>query len=150
MTDIFWMVVVFAHILGAIIWVGGQLTVIAVLMPEAQRLLPMIERADLLRAVGRRFAVLTVACFVPLQLATGVALAARHGIGWSALLRPGDGRVLLIKVVLFAAVMLASALHGVAHARRRPSAARAASMAALVGSLGVVFLGVWLAESSTG
>lgn len=146
MTD-FWPLVVFAHVLGAIIWVGGQLTVTAVLMPEAHRLLPPSERASLLRAVGRRFAVLTFALFVPLQLVTGVALAAHGSLGWSALLRPGDGRILLIKVLLFAAVMLASAFHGMAHARRRPSAARAASMAALVGSLVVVFLGVWLAES---
>ena len=152
MTD-FWPLVVFAHVLGAIIWVGGQLTVTAVLMPEAHRLLPPSERASLLRAVGRRFAVLTFALFVPLQvllrwqLVRGVALAAWGSLGWSALLRPGDGRILLIKVLLFAAVMLASAFHGMAHARQRPSAARAASMAALVGSLVVVFLGVWLAES---
>ena len=89
MTD-FWPLVVFAHVLGAIIWVGGQLTVTAVLLPEAHRLLPPGERASLLRAVGRRFAVLTFALFVPLQLVTGVALAAHGSLGWSALLRPGD------------------------------------------------------------
>ncbi len=144
------MMVRFVHILGAIIWVGGQLTVTVVVLPAVYRLLSVTDRADLLRAVGKRFATITFTVFVPLQIGTGVLLAAHHGIGWAALLRPGDGRVLLVKVVLFAAVMGAATLHGLAQARRRPATARAASIAALVGSLGVVLLGAWLAEGGTG
>ena len=84
--------------------------------------------------------------FLPLQISTGILLALHRGVSWAALLQPGEGRVLLIKLVLFAAVMTAAMGHGMLQARRRQVAARAASTAALVGSVGVVLLGTWLAE----
>lgn len=143
-----WTIVRFLHIAGAIIWVGGQLTVTLVVLPPAAKLLAVADRAQLLRAVGRRFAIVTAMVFLPLQISTGVLLALRRGITWAVLLQPGEGRVLLTKLVLFAAVMTAATVHGMLQARRRPAAARAASTAALVGSLGVVFLGTWLAEGA--
>jgi uncharacterized membrane protein len=136
----------FLHIVGAIIWVGGQLTVTVVVLPPAAKLLAAADRAQLLRSIGRRFAMATAVVFLPLQIGTGVLLALHRGISWAALLHPGEGRVLLIKLVLFAAVMTAATVHGMLQARRRQTAARTASIAALVGSVGVVLLGAWLAE----
>jgi uncharacterized membrane protein len=141
-----WTLVRFLHVVGAIIWVGGQLTVTVIVLPPAAKLLAIPDRAQLLRSVGRRFALVTAVVFLPLQISTGVLLAMRRGITWADLLHAGEGRVLLTKLVLFTAVMTAATVHGMLQARGRRTAARAASTAALVGSVGVVLLGVWLAE----
>lgn len=139
-----WTVVQFLHVLGAALWVGGQLAVSLVVLPLARRMLDTDRRAELLTAIGRRFGVLTAAVFLPVQLATGVALAWRHGVTWASLAEPGYGRALTAKLVLFAMVMVAAALHGRASGRR-PLFARAMAIAALAGSVGVVLLAAALA-----
>lgn len=141
-----WTVVRFVHVLGAIVWVGGQLTITLVVLPLVRDRLAVAERADVMRAVGRRFALITMAVFLPVQVATGVALAWHYGVTWASLAQPGYGRVLVLKLVLFTAVMVAATLHGFAQARGHTARARAASLASLVGSLGVVLLATWLAE----
>jgi uncharacterized membrane protein len=141
-----WTVVRFLHVLGAIIWVGGQLTITLVVLPPARRALAVAERAGVLRAVGRRFAVITMAVFLPIQVTTGILLAWRHGVTWTALLQPGYGRVLTAKLLLFTVVMVAAAIHGIAQAKGDQGRARAASLTALVGSLGVVLLATGLVE----
>lgn len=141
-----WSVVRFLHIVGAIIWVGGQLTVTVILLPIAQRQLAVADRATVMRAVGRRFAMITAAVFLPVQIITGILLAIHNGVTWASLLEPGYGRVLVAKVLLFALVMAASVVHGIAQSRRQPRGARVASIAALVGSLGVVLLATVLVE----
>ncbi|NUT50658.1 MAG: hypothetical protein HOV94_25615 [Saccharothrix sp.] len=145
-----WTVVRFAHVLGAIVWVGGQLTISAVVLPPVRALLGLEQRGAVLKAVGKRFAVVTAVAFLPSQITTGVLLAARHGVTWESLARPGYGRVLAAKLLLFAFVMAASAVHGVAQAKGAPGRARAASAAALVGSLGVILLATGLVEGSEG
>lgn len=52
-----WTVVRFLHVLGAALWVGGQLTVSLVVLPLARRSLDDERRATLLTAVGRRFGI---------------------------------------------------------------------------------------------
>ncbi|GES27303.1 hypothetical protein Aple_102030 [Acrocarpospora pleiomorpha] len=135
-----WSVVRFLHVLSAALWVGGQLTVSLVVLPLARRLLDEHRRAEVLRAVGRRFGIVTAAVFLPVQLATGVALAWRKGVTWASLADPGYGRILAAKLLLFCAVMAAAGLHGWASGAARPSLARAMAVTALVGSLGVVLL----------
>ena len=135
----------FLHVLGAIVWVGGQLTVSAILLPAARMRLVPAERTALLTAVGRRFALLTVAGFVPLQVATGWLLAVHHEVTWQALLEPGYGRTLLVKLVLFGVVMVAAAAHGIAQSRGRLRLSRTASILTLVASLAVVWVATALA-----
>lgn len=134
----------FLHVVGAIIWVGGQLTVTVVLLPIAQQELGLTDRANVLRGVGKRFARITAVVFLPLQIGTGLLLAIHSGVTWASLLEPGYGRILVAKVLLFALVMAAATAHGIFQARREPRAARAASLSALVGSLGVVLLATML------
>ncbi|GIH81254.1 hypothetical protein [Planobispora longispora] len=135
-----WAVVRFAHVLSAALWVGGQLTVSLVVLPLARRLLDEQRRAQVMRAVGRRFGVFTGAVFLPVQLGTGVALAWRKGVTWESLGDPGYGRILAAKLALFCAVMVAAGLHGWATGAGRPALARAMAVTALVGSVGVVLL----------
>lgn len=141
-----WTFVRFAHVLGAVVWVGGQLTISAVVLPPVRRLLGLEQRGEVLKAVGRRFALITVAAFLPGQITTGALLAVRHGVTWESLAQPGYGRVLVAKLLLFAFVMAASTAHGIAQSKGATGRARAASAAALVGSLGIVLLATALVE----
>lgn len=147
MTQMFdiWTVIRFVHVLGAIIWVGGQLTITLVVLPPVRERLTIADRAEVLRAVGKRFALITMTVFVPVQIATGVLLAWHYGVTWASLLQPGYGRILVMKLVLFTGVMVAATLHGIAQSRGQAERARAMSLASLVGSLGVVLLATWLA-----
>ncbi|MEV5560687.1 hypothetical protein AB0L44_44235 [Nonomuraea wenchangensis] len=135
-----WSVVRFLHVLGAALWVGGQLSVSLVLLPLARRLLDEQRRGQVLSAVGRRFGLLTAAVFLPVQLATGVAIAWHKGVTWASLAEPGYGRILAAKLLLFCAVMAAAGAHGWLTGAGRTRLARVMAVTSLVGSLGVVLL----------
>jgi uncharacterized membrane protein len=135
-----WSVILFLHVTGAALWVGGQLTLTLVVLPLAKRVMPTESRAAVMPAVGRRFARITLAGFLPVQVATGIALAAHAGVTLGSLGEPGYGRTLTAKLALVVVAMVAAAGHGIAAAKGRPTLARAASVCALVCSLGVVLL----------
>lgn len=135
-----WAVVRFLHVLSAALWVGGQLTVSLVVLPLARRMLDEERRAQVMQAVGRRFGMFTGAVFLPLQIGTGVAIAWHKGVTWESLAEPGYGRILAAKLLLFAAVMAAAALHGWASGAGRRGFARAMAVTSLVGSVGVILL----------
>ncbi|MFF0736333.1 hypothetical protein ACFYVK_32570 [Streptomyces chartreusis] len=135
-----WSLVRFAHVAGAALWVGGQLALSLVILPLARHRLAPEPRDDFTAAAGRRFGMLTGAVFLPVQLATGWAMAWHRGVTWASLAEPGYGRTLATKLALFVLVMLAAAGHGIAHAKGRPDLARALAVVSLVGSLGVVLL----------
>lgn len=143
-----WTLVRFVHVTGAALWVGGQLLLVVVVLPLARRRLPAEQRATVVSAIGRRFAQLTVAGFLPVQVATGIALAARAGVTPGMLADSGYGRTLAAKLGLLTIAMLAAAGHGIAIGRGRPVLARAASACALVCSLGVVLLATALVGTS--
>ena len=121
----------FLHVLGATVWVGGQLT-LAGLVPGLRRVSP-----DAPRTVARRFNVIAWVAFAVL-VATGIwnILASRPD--WSS----SYGTTLIVKLVVVAASGLAAALHA-----RARSAAPLAIFGALSGltALAALFLGVLLA-----
>ncbi|MET8570097.1 hypothetical protein [Streptomyces sp. NPDC004783] len=135
-----WSLLRFAHVAGAALWVGGQLALSLVILPLARHLLAPEAKDSFTAAAGRRFGMLTGAVFLPVQLATGWAMAWHKGVTWASLADPGYGRTLAAKLGLFALVMLAAAGHGIAHAKGRAGLARALAVGSLVGSLGVVLL----------
>jgi uncharacterized membrane protein len=104
----FWTLVRFVHVLSAMVWVGGQLLLSLLVLPVLRRRLDAASRAPLTREVGVRFGVFTVAVFLPVQIATGIALAAHRGVTVGDLAEPGYGRTLGEKVALFAVVLLIS------------------------------------------
>ncbi len=120
----------FLHVLGATVWVGGQLT-LAGLVPGLRTL-----SADAPRVVARRFNAMAWAAFAVL-VATGIwnILAIRPD--WSS----SYGTTLIVKLVVVAVSGIAAALH----ARARSSAGLAAFGALSgVSALGALFLGVLL------
>jgi uncharacterized membrane protein len=142
-----WSLVRFVHVVGAVMWLGGQLTVSALVLPVARRRLDEAARADLMRTLGRRLGIATVVAFVPLQVATGVLLAAHKGVTWASLADPGYGRLLAGKLTAFVLVMLAAGLHGWANGAGRRALARALAVSSLLGSLVVVLLATALPVS---
>jgi len=142
-----WSLVRFVHVLGAILWVGGQVTVSMLVLPVARRRLGDRERAELMRTVGLRLGVVTLAAFIPAQVVTGVALAWHKGVTWASLGEPGYGRPLAGKLVAVVLVMLAAGLHGWANGVGRRTLARSLAVASLVGSLVVVLLATALPAS---
>ena len=135
-----WSLVRFAHVVSAMVWVGGQLTISSMLLPVVRAHVEPAMRGWILSAVGRRFGVFTVTVFLPLQVGTGVALAWHKGVTISSLADPGYGRTLGAKLVAFALVMLAAGAHGWAMGSGRQVLARSLAIASLVGSLAIVLL----------
>jgi len=135
-----WSLVRFLHVVGAVVWLGGQLTVSALVLPVARQLLPAEARAGLMRVLGMRFGIATVAVLIPLQLATGAVLARHKGVTLASLAEPGYGRMLAGKLVAFALVMLAAGLHGWAISSGRRTLARSLAVSSLAGSFVVVLL----------
>jgi uncharacterized membrane protein len=135
-----WSLVRFLHVVGAVVWLGGQLTLSALVMPVARDRLPTQSRVVLMRILGMRFGIATVAVLIPLQVATGIALARHKGVTVASLAEPGYGRMLAGKLVAFALVMLAAGLHGWAIAGGHKTLARSLAVASLAGSFVVVLL----------
>jgi uncharacterized membrane protein len=135
-----WTLVRFLHVLSAMVWVGGQLLLSLLVLPVLRRGLDAGTRAPLTRQLGVRFGVFTVAVFLPLQVVTGIALAAHRGVTVGELGQAGYGRTLSEKLTLVVVVLLLSGAHGVAVRRGRERAARVLAIATLVGSVGVVLL----------
>ena len=73
-----WSLVRFVHVLSAAVWVGGQLTLSALLLPVLRRKLPADIRVSLTSQIGRRFGLYTLAVFVPVQVGSGIGLAIEH------------------------------------------------------------------------
>lgn len=120
----------FLHVLAATVWVGGQLT-LAALVPALRRLGP-----DVPRAAARRFNLVAWPAYGVL-VATGiwnVAAAGHMSAGYRA--------TLIAKV----AVVAASGITAILHARAR-STAGLAIWGAMTGltALAALFLGVLLA-----
>jgi uncharacterized membrane protein len=135
-----WSLLRFVHVLSAAVWVGGQLTLSALLLPVLRRRLPVELRESLTSSIGRRFGLYTLAVFVPVQVGSGIGLAIEHGVTWSMLGQPGYGRTLSAKLGVFVIVMVLSGLHGWAHGTGRAALARALALGSLIGSCVIVLL----------
>ena len=120
-------VVRFLHILALALFVGGQIALVAVVVPVMRRR----GGDEAMRAMGMRFGIASVAALVVL-LATGAIMA-------SDLDRWDDG-TLQIKLALVGVVLALTALHAVLPNRR------ALSIAVFALSLAIVWLGVSLAH----
>lgn len=135
-----WSFVRFLHVVSAMVWVGGQLTISLMVLPVARRLLKVEDRGLVLQAVGRRFGIFTVVAFLPLQVGSGLLLAWHRGVTVASLADPGYGRTLAAKLVAFALVLVAAGGHGWALGTKRQSFARVLAIASLIGSLAIVLL----------
>ena len=127
----------FLHVLGATVWVGGQIALAAV-VPVVRH----VAGVDALRATARRFQQVAWPAFA-LLLVTGV---------WNLFaVKVGDASdkyltTLFVKLLLVGVSGAAAATHTVI-ARRRPALGGALAGVALLAALGATFLGVLLGTS---
>jgi putative copper resistance protein D len=106
--------VVFAHIIAAMVWIGGMLFVALVLVPVLRRESREL-RAALLDRVGRRFRTVGWAA-IAILLVTGVWNLHNRGFAWETitsadLFRGRFGAILLAKLLFVAAVLTLSSAH---------------------------------------
>ncbi len=109
----FWSVVV--HILAAVMWVGGMLFLVFVLMPALKNMEDARLRAKLIRVTGIRFRSVGWACLAVL-LVTGFLNLLARGVSPETLADPafwttGYGKTLGWKVLLFLVILSLSATH---------------------------------------
>ncbi len=106
---------VFLHILAAVVWIGGTIFFVIVLVPVIRRPEVGANASLLIRLTGLRFRWVGWACFI-IFILTGFGNLAFRSIGpaelGSALFwQTSFGAVLALKLVLVAVILLMSAVH---------------------------------------
>ena len=96
------------HLIGAATWAGG-LIMLAVVVGAARRRVPEGARVDLLRAVGRRFALVGGIALLVL-VATGSDMASDRQV-WDDLTDTSYGRTLFAKLMLVGLVIVLTVVH---------------------------------------
>lgn len=134
-----WSLVRFAHVLAAMVWVGGQLLLSGVVLPVVRAELPPAVRGPLIHRTARRFALVANVALLPTLVVSGIALAWHRGVTFGSFADPGYGRLLGIKLLLVVGSVALAALHGVL-ASRNPMRARPLAVAGLLASVAIVVL----------
>jgi len=136
--------VLWVHVVAACIWIGGQVTVAAVI--------PLLraaggEGSSLAGAVGRRYQLVAWPAFAALAV-TGVLNVGSAGLQWSRLLDSSAGRTLAVKLGLVALSGAAAALHAFVQAPRGRSAAWSAGLGSLslLAAVAAALYGVAIAQ----
>ncbi len=137
MTITGWSVIRFTHVLCAMGWVGGQVTLSAIVLPVLRADLAPEVRAPVVRRAAKRFGLLANVVLLPVLLASGLALANHRGLSWGTLTEDGYGRLFAIKMVLVVTSVVIAAVHGIL-ATRHPTSARPLAIAGLASSVAIV------------
>lgn len=135
-----WSVVRFAHVLAAILWVGGQLTLSLVVRRAAVETLEDETRSSLFTNMGRVFGRMANFVLMPVLLATGLALIYHRGVDIGALSVGSYGQILSAKIVLAFVSFGLAAAHGATAGRTSPRTSRIVGIAGGVVSATVVLL----------
>jgi putative copper export protein len=122
--------VLWLHIVAACVWIGGQMTVAAII--------PMLrDQRALARRVGRRYQSIAWPAFAVL-IVTGVLNVGSAGLRWSQLFDNAEGRTLVVKLGFVALSGLAAGVHALVQAPRGREAGGSPLASAVLGSLSLV------------
>lgn len=108
--DILWLLIRWIHVMAAVTWIGGNLTLAMIIVPYFRQNLPPVKRIQLLTQIGKRFEPVVWGC-VMILFFTGIgnvfqSLGLSSGIELNAYMR-----TLLIKLLLFIILLILTALH---------------------------------------
>ncbi|HEV2357541.1 MAG TPA: CopD family protein [bacterium] len=125
---VWYILVVSLHILAACVWIGGMAFLAAAVLPVLRRPTYETVAASLIHAVAVQFRWIAWAA-LGLLVATGIANLHFRGYGWAevrngSVWQSGFGRVLGVKLVLVALILVISAWHDVVVGPRFTLAAR--------------------------
>ncbi len=112
-----WSLVRFAHVLSAILWVGGQLTLSMVVRRAAAETVDGATRSGLFTAIGKHFGRLANLVLMPVLLGSGLALIYHRGVDLGALSVGSSGQILTVKIVLAFVSFALAVLHGIMASR---------------------------------
>ncbi|MFP3915969.1 MAG: hypothetical protein ACLFWM_13905 [Actinomycetota bacterium] len=135
-----WSLIRFLHVTGAILWVGGQLTLTLVVRPVTTRLMDEESRVRLVSELGSRFGRITALMLIPLLLASGLALTYHRGVTFGGFGVSGYGTTLAVKIALALLSFGLAIAHGMTAVRSSSRAVRTVGVAGVVVSLAVVAL----------
>ena len=123
--------VLWLHVIAASIWIGGQVTVAAVI--------PALRKhGTLARTVGRRYQAIAWPAYLVL-IFTGILNVSNAGLQWSHLFDTTVGRTLAVKLGLVGLSGLAAAVHAFLQAPRRAGDTSSRPVAsALLGSTSLI------------
>lgn len=106
---------VFIHVLSAIFWIGGMLFTVAVLVPASRHEILKHKKGAFFTLIGEKFSHISWFLFVVLTI-TGITNLLTRGFTIDQLLTDSFwmdifGGYLIIKLYLFAAVLIVSGVH---------------------------------------
>ena len=108
--EIFWLLIRWIHVLAAVTWIGGNLTLAMVIVPYFRQNLPPVKRIQLLTQIGKRFEPVVWGC-VMILFFTGIGNVF-ESLGLSSEIEINDYmRTLLIKLFLFIILIILTAMH---------------------------------------
>ncbi|HEY6468845.1 MAG TPA: CopD family protein [Candidatus Dormibacteraeota bacterium] len=123
-------IVLWLHIVAACVWIGGQITVAAII--------PMLrDQRDVARRVGRRYQAIAWPAFAVL-IVTGVLNVGNAGLRWSQLFDSPDGRTLVVKLGFVALSGLAAGVHALLQAPLGRHTGGSRLVSSVLGSLSLV------------
>lgn len=104
------LMVLWLHLLAAMVWIGGMLFLALVLMPSLRGLEDPKLRSQLVHVVGRRFR--TVGWIaIGVLIVTGILNVMRLGVSPIALLDTRFGAILGLKLTLVSVMLILSGVH---------------------------------------
>ncbi|RKU30066.1 hypothetical protein C6497_04955 [Candidatus Poribacteria bacterium] len=107
--EIFWLFIRWIHVLAAVTWIGGNLTLAMIIVPYFRQNLPPVKRILLLTEIGKRFEPIVWGC-VFILLFTGIGNVF-ESLGLSDIEVNAYMRTLLIKLILFIILIILTAMH---------------------------------------
>ena len=120
--EILSLLVLWLHVIAAVVWVGGNLILAMVIVPHFRQNLPPVQRIQLLTQIGKRFEPIVWGCVGVLFFTGIINIFDAVGITSATPIPDAFMRTLLIKIVLFFVLVILTALHGMVFAPRLSAA----------------------------
>lgn len=127
-----WAVVRWLHLLAAMVWVGGMLFLLLVLLPVVRRELAPQERTLLVARVGQRFERVSLLALLVLVV-TGILNAERRNVQWGRLSEYAWGQTLHTKLEILGVVIVLTLVHTRYYGRRLERLAERAARGEVTG-----------------